>query len=281
MRPNRPSWRMIQSLRLLRMGDNWFMIERVRDACRRVGLQPGDRVIDVGCGPLGALHVLDSIVGPSGTVVGLDSKAEALKVARGVIHRRRLDRVQLIQADINDVHPSALCPPGPFDVAYCRLFLVNQLEPAATLRHIASLVRPGGHIIAHEVLLDDPAYPVFDPPVPAFTRLLRLVYEATLQKGRRGDAARHLHDLACEAGLEDITQQAFFNATPSNAAEFLQSDGLGLLLGMEALALQTGLATPAEISDLAGELQDAALVEYRAFCSWVSMELIARVPRPP
>jgi ubiquinone/menaquinone biosynthesis C-methylase UbiE len=38
----------------------------------RVGVAPGWRTIDVGCGPLGVLDLLAERVGPTGTVVGLD-----------------------------------------------------------------------------------------------------------------------------------------------------------------------------------------------------------------
>jgi SAM-dependent methyltransferase len=167
---------MVQSLRLLRAADHWLNVQYVRDACRRAGLGPGDRVVDVGCGPLGALHVLSEVVGPGGTVLGLDADPEAIHIAQGVLRRRGLDRVTLVQGDVNALRARDLCPPGPFDAAYCRLLLVNQEEPAATLRRIAALVRSGGHIIAHE-LLDDLTYPVFDPPVPAFGRLRRLLHE--------------------------------------------------------------------------------------------------------
>jgi hypothetical protein len=194
-----------------------------------------------------------------------------------VLQRRKLDRVQLIAGDVNELQPGALRPPGPFDAAYCRLLLVNQEEPSLTLRRIASLVRPGGHVIAHE-LLDDPGYPVFDPPVPAFERLLHWMREAMRRKDKRPDAARHLHSLASEAGLKTVSQQGFFGANPQDAAGFIQSDGLGILLAMEAAFRHYGLATPAEINELANELQAAARGSYRAFFSWIFVELIAQVP---
>src|SRR5438067_4189742 len=47
--------------------------EHVRDGCRRAGLRSGDRVIDVGCGPLGALLSLGDLVGPTGRWSGWTS----------------------------------------------------------------------------------------------------------------------------------------------------------------------------------------------------------------
>src|SRR5262245_22198608 len=50
----------------------------IRDGLRRTGIRPGDKTIDIGCGPLGALLVLADMVGPTGTVVGLDMDAPSL-----------------------------------------------------------------------------------------------------------------------------------------------------------------------------------------------------------
>src|SRR5690242_18851016 len=38
----------------------------------RIGLRPGDRAIDVGCGPRGIIDLLAERVSPGGRVVGLD-----------------------------------------------------------------------------------------------------------------------------------------------------------------------------------------------------------------
>ena len=40
----------------------------------RIGVGPGCRAIDIGCGPLGVLDILADRVGPTGAVVGLGSQ---------------------------------------------------------------------------------------------------------------------------------------------------------------------------------------------------------------
>jgi ubiquinone/menaquinone biosynthesis C-methylase UbiE len=276
-RPGAPVAAVVQSLRWIRMADDPTNVGQVRDACRRIALRPGDRVIDIGCGPLGALQVLRDVVGPTGSVVGLDSNEQVLAVTKGVLRRRGIDDVTLIAGDINALPDGALHSTAPFDAAYCRLLLVNQTDPSATLRRIASLVRSGGHVIAHE-LLDDVAYPVFDPPVRAFARLRTLWHELLAQNGMKADAARHFNALAQEAGLELVNQQGFFSADPRDAAAFIQSDGLGVLLSISPALRARDLATEEKIGELAAELQAATSVEYRSFFSWMFVELIARVP---
>src|SRR5687767_1112176 len=60
---------------------------------------PGERILDVGCGPgFYCAELLDD-VGPSGAVVGLDSSAAMLALAQ----RRCGDRVELREADATDL----------------------------------------------------------------------------------------------------------------------------------------------------------------------------------
>ena len=47
--------------------------EPTRTAFRKIGMKPGWRVIDCGCGPLGALAVMAEMVGPQGQVEGSTS----------------------------------------------------------------------------------------------------------------------------------------------------------------------------------------------------------------
>jgi ubiquinone/menaquinone biosynthesis C-methylase UbiE len=63
--------------RLLRVAERYA--DQARDLCQRAGLQPGGRVVEIGCGPVGALLVLSQVAGPSGSVVGLDANAIALE----------------------------------------------------------------------------------------------------------------------------------------------------------------------------------------------------------
>src|SRR5688572_9387139 len=77
-----------------------------REACVRAGLGAGDRAVDVGCGPRGALPVLAEVVGPAGVVLGLDASAASLAHARGELDGLGLSRVRLVQADLTAVAPA-------------------------------------------------------------------------------------------------------------------------------------------------------------------------------
>ena len=53
-----------------------------RRAVDRLGLRPGDKVLDVGCGTGRSLDYLQSAVGPTGRVYGIDISAGMLGKAQ-------------------------------------------------------------------------------------------------------------------------------------------------------------------------------------------------------
>lgn len=53
-----------------------------------IGVQPGWRAVDIGCGPLGIVNLLSERVGPLGTVVGLGRESRFVEMAKSGIARR-------------------------------------------------------------------------------------------------------------------------------------------------------------------------------------------------
>lgn len=150
--------------------------DRVIDACRRAGIGEGAHAVDFGCGPLGALAALSRVVGPAGSVTGVDASPAALARARLLS-----PSVQLVQADVNDVSLP------PCDLAYSRLMLLHQQDPLRTLRNMHRSLNPGGVLIAHEPS-DQPMHaPASQPPVPAMTRIWELVIAAARARGATTD----------------------------------------------------------------------------------------------
>jgi SAM-dependent methyltransferase len=65
----------------------------------RAGIQPGQRVLDVACGPGDPSLEIARRVGPTGQVVGVDISAGALEVARERAHRDGLGNVRFETAN--------------------------------------------------------------------------------------------------------------------------------------------------------------------------------------
>ncbi|MFB0631135.1 class I SAM-dependent methyltransferase [Streptomyces sp. AB3(2024)] len=108
-------------------------------AVGELGLGPGDRVLDAGCGTGRALTPLRAAVGPSGTVLGVDLTERMLAAAREA--GRDADGTLLL-ADV------ARLPlrDGSLDAVFAAGLIAHLPAPAANLRELARAVRPGGRL---------------------------------------------------------------------------------------------------------------------------------------
>ncbi|GAA3713154.1 class I SAM-dependent methyltransferase [Streptomyces tremellae] len=102
-----------------------------------LGLRPGDRVLDAGCGTGRALPPLRAAVGPGGTVLGADITPEMLAQAA------RLGRRSSGTLLLADVAALPLCA-GALDAVFAAGLVAHLPEPVRNLRELARVVRPGG-----------------------------------------------------------------------------------------------------------------------------------------
>ena len=109
----------------------------------RVEVAPGDRVLDVATGTGAVARELIRRYGC--TVVGLDQSPEMLAEAR----RRLGDEVELVEGRAEEL-PFAN---ASFDALTFTYLLRYVDDPAATLRELARVVRPGGTIASLEFAL--------------------------------------------------------------------------------------------------------------------------------
>jgi ubiquinone/menaquinone biosynthesis C-methylase UbiE len=254
--------------------------EFVRDGCRRVGVPPGASVIEVGCGAPGALLPLAEVVGPDGRVVGIDFNADTVVAAQEIAKRRQAPNITVIHANINTLDPADVCPPGGFDLAYCHLVLLHQVDPVATVRRMGALVRSGGHMLMQEIVLDPRCAepPLVEPASPAMQQWHTLTAAVIRHAGGRPDIARYLDETVKEAGLQPVRQHAYLTWTgPREAAQVLQSAS-DTLEGMRQAIVARSLATGVEVDALLRALAEEQSTSFRTFLSPLYVEMIARVP---
>lgn len=177
------------------------------DQIGQVGVGPGARVLDLGCGPQGSLDLLAEHVGPSGTVVGLERSPETAALARAFVRERGLAGVEIVDGD---ARASGL-PRASFDLVHARLVLVNVPEPGEIVQEMIALARPGGVVASHEA---DYLPHRCDPPHPSWDRLLE-VYEAhSRDSGIDLFIGRRTHGLFHAAGLVDIRVRPLIHVYP-------------------------------------------------------------------
>lgn len=134
----------------------------------QIGVQPGWRAVDIGCGPIGILNLLSQRVGPSGAVIGLEREQRFVEMAHAEIATRGLGNVTMVQADALNTGLEK----GSFDLVHERLVLINVSAREAFLTEMLSLLRPGGTVALEDVdnisWLCQPAHPSWDILLNAF-----------------------------------------------------------------------------------------------------------------
>ena len=113
----------------------------------RIGVFPGARVVEIGCGPRGCLDLLAERVGQRGSVTGVERNEEAVRLARQFVAERKLVNVDVVHADGRVTG----LPKGAWDFATARFVLVNVPHPEQIIAEMAALVRPGGTVALYEV----------------------------------------------------------------------------------------------------------------------------------
>ena len=170
-----------------------------KDAVRRrrlvreaLGAQPGDRVLDAGCGP--GFYCLEIVkeVGPDGEVVGVDAAVPMLELAS-----RRCEgyeNVTFKQGDVLSLPVEDLS----FDRALC-VQVLEYVEPATkALVELHRALRPGGRLVVWDIDWATVAWHSSDP------LLTRRILEAWDQHLAHPSLPRSLAPRLREAGFEDV-----------------------------------------------------------------------------
>ena len=106
----------------------------------RLPTQPGDTVLDVGCGTGLCLPLLRDKVGRTGSVVGIDESTQMLAVASARVARRGWQNVRLLSAPLAE----AVIDVTADAAIFCAVHDVMQ-SPAA-LRNVFEHLRPGAAV---------------------------------------------------------------------------------------------------------------------------------------
>lgn len=162
-------------------------------ALRQAGLRPGMRVLDVGCGPGDVSFLAARLVGPSGTVLGVDAAAEAIDLARSRAAEHGISGVRFEQSTIAEISLDE-----PVDAVIGRLILMHLPDPEAALRQLAGLVQPGGVIAFCET---DTRAVSSVPETPQFRAVTDGILSSFRALGLDPGFGTTLHSLYQRAGL--------------------------------------------------------------------------------
>lgn len=114
------------------------------------GLGPGDRVLDLACGPGQNFPPILDAIGDGGRLIGVDYSAGMLGKARRRADRHGWENVQLVQKDARVLEPSDL-DGIELDAVVCTLGLSVLPDWESTFDATFALLRPGGRYTIFDV----------------------------------------------------------------------------------------------------------------------------------
>jgi SAM-dependent methyltransferase len=118
------------------------MAEEIRIARLLLGLVPGDRVLDIACGPGNFSRAFASAVGDKGLVVGIDASTTMLERGAADLHRSGIGNLALVRGDAEDL-PFV---DDSFDAVCCFAALHLFADPYAGLDEMTRVLVPGGRV---------------------------------------------------------------------------------------------------------------------------------------
>jgi len=157
-------------------------------------LEPGQSLLDVGCGPGTVTLDLAKRLAP-GEVVGIDMSATVIESARAA--GKDADAAN-VTFDVADAYALPYADDS-FDVVHAHQVLQHLSDPVAVLREMRRVAKPGGVVAVRDA---DYAGMTWFPSSPGLDEWLALYHEVTQANGAEADAGRRLLSWVREAGFD-------------------------------------------------------------------------------
>jgi ubiquinone/menaquinone biosynthesis C-methylase UbiE len=156
-------------------------------------LQPGRRVLDVGCGTGDDARAMAQRVAPAGRVIAVDGSQHMIAAAR-----QRSEGCDLpVEFQVADAHQLPFAE-NSFDASRADRLFMHLESPAKALSEMKRVTRPGGQVLVYEV---DFETLTVDHPDRERTRK---IVNTWCDGFRNGWLGRHVPSLFREVGLDEV-----------------------------------------------------------------------------
>ncbi len=157
-------------------------------AIQRMGIKPGDRILEVGVGT-----GINLALYPSGcAITGIDLSGPMLEKARERAAKKGVGGVRLLEMDAADIK----FPDNSFDIVYAPYLISVVPDPVRVANEMYRVCRVGGKVI----LLNH-----FRSPNPILSRIERMISPLTVHIGFKADL--DLPAFLAQAGLNPVSIQ--------------------------------------------------------------------------
>jgi ubiquinone/menaquinone biosynthesis C-methylase UbiE len=231
--------------RLVEQAEHW----RHRLICDGTRLEPGTRLLEVGCGVGAVLAVLGQEF-PGVQLFGVDIEPTQLDFAR-----RHLERAG-VEATLREADALALpFGDGSFDHVWMMWLLEHISDPPAALREARRVLVSGGAITAIEV---DYSTCHAEPSTPALEALIRAMVQGMAAAGW-SDAGMRLPGWLREAGFHEVDE--------GERTVWWQDEDLARQAGYAADVIESAVGSLAQLPGADEEELRAGLADLRSLRS--------------
>jgi ubiquinone/menaquinone biosynthesis C-methylase UbiE len=208
-----------------------------------LGLQPGQVVLDLGCGNGDDVRELAQLVGPTGRVVGVDRSETLIATARERLAEEKLP----VEFQVGDAYGLNF-PDEMFDGCRADRVFHHIERPEQAMAELVRVARSGARLVTI-----DPDFEtgIVDAPDPALTRMLLNLNCDSYRNGRIG---RHMRALFIEAGLVDVVVEPLTVLLE----DYALATQILALEGTVTRAQEAGLVDAAAVARWLAALQDAS-----------------------
>ncbi len=204
------------------------------------GIAEGMKVLDVGSGAGDVALLAAELVGPTGSVIGVDQDPGVLDTARARAEASGLSNISFHAGDLREGVTG-----DDFDAVVGRLVLLYVPDPAGTLRVLIERLKPGG-IVAFGEFNFLPESMVTYPPTPSGESLWTWMQAVVRGIGLDPATGYHLRNTFLDAGLPEPEMNVC--APVGGGPDFPGYDyGAESLRSMLPLILKLGITTEEEV----------------------------------
>ena len=258
-----------EELRRLRFqGRYWGEISL--EVLRQAGIGTGVRVLDLGCGSGDFSLQAAELVGPSGSVLGIDRSPRAVQEAGRRAAALQVNHLRFQAADLETVNL-----PLTFDALIGRFILMFLADPTGALARMIGRLVPGGVVAFVET---DLAVARSIPAVPRVETALEWIRETFRRTGISPSLGPRLWRLFRDAGLEEprlVVRQKLHPAPCREGVRWVSELVRSLVPEMERLGVAS--AEEVGIETLEEELHQELLNREATLCTPLVVGACSRV----
>jgi ubiquinone/menaquinone biosynthesis C-methylase UbiE len=166
-----------------------------------LGLKPGMRVLDAGCGTGVATRLIATKISP-GEVYGVDTDSMFINEAKKLATKNGSNNIKFGLGNIDELEFEN----GFFDLSYCRLVLMHVRNPVKTVDELKRVTKNGGIVAISDQ--DDGGIMVY----PKLPKMMDVFYKYGYFAKKRGEEryiGRRLFSILKQADLSPITIYPF------------------------------------------------------------------------